>query len=110
MFAGKEILIDDDCNQYVELLPLEVFTYQLTPSEKYILRFKNRPIRSFFYFLLILGKIDFEEFSKVTVPVMKDYFDKVRRTKPRLRSRNSRQVWMFHNDPKYPILSDFHGR
>ncbi|XP_020619563.1 transmembrane prolyl 4-hydroxylase-like [Orbicella faveolata] len=56
------------------------------------------------------GKIDFEEFSKVTVPVMKDYFDKVRRTKPRLRSRNSRQVWMFHNDPKYPILSDFHGR
>lgn len=56
------------------------------------------------------GKIDFEEFSKVTVPVIKDYFDKVRRTKPRLRSRNSRQVWMFHNDPKYPILSDFHGR
>lgn len=56
------------------------------------------------------GKIDFEEFSKVTVPVMKDYFDKVRRTKPRLRSRNSRQVWMFHNDPKYPLLSDFHGR
>jgi len=56
------------------------------------------------------GKIDFEEFSKVTVPVIKEYFDKVRRTKPRLRSRNSRQVWMFHNDPKYPILSDFHGR
>ena len=57
-----------------------------------------------------LGKIDFEEFSKVTVPVIKEYFDKVRRTKPRLRSRNSRQVWMFHNDPKYPLLSDFHGR
>ncbi|KAJ7383004.1 hypothetical protein OS493_031174 [Desmophyllum pertusum] len=56
------------------------------------------------------GKIDFEEFSKVTVPVMKDYFDKVRRLEPRLRSRNSRQVWMFHNDPKYPLLSDFHGR
>jgi len=56
------------------------------------------------------GKISFEEFSKVTVPAMKEYFDKVRRTKPRLRSRNSRQVWMFHNDPKYPILSDFHGR
>lgn len=56
------------------------------------------------------GKINFEEFTEVTVPVMKDYFDKVRRTKPRLRSRNSRQVWMFHNDPKYPILSDFHGR
>lgn len=56
------------------------------------------------------GKIDLEEFTKVTVPAMKEYFDKVRRTKPRLRSRNSRQVWMFHNDPKYPILSDFHGR
>lgn len=56
------------------------------------------------------GKISFEEFTKVTVTAMKEYFDKVRRTKPRLRSRNSRQVWMFHNDPKYPILSDFHGR
>ena len=63
-----------------------------------------------FLFFTYLGKIDFKEFSKVTVPVMKDYFDKVRRTKPRLRSRNSRQVWMFHNDPKYPLLSDFHGR
>ncbi|CAH3172383.1 unnamed protein product, partial [Porites evermanni] len=51
------------------------------------------------------GKIDFEEFSKVTVPVIKEYFDKVRRTKPRLRSRNSRQVWMFHNDPKLSRLT-----
>lgn len=54
--------------------------------------------------------IDFEEFQRVTVPAVKNYFNKMRKTVPRLRSRNSDQAWMFHDEARYPLLADFHGR
>jgi hypothetical protein len=53
--------------------------------------------------------IDFKEFQKVTVPAIAEYFDEIRKI-PSMRSRNSEQAWMFHDNPKYPLLADFHGR
>ncbi|EDO48198.1 predicted protein, partial [Nematostella vectensis] len=35
--------------------------------------------------------------------------DKLRKV-PHLRSRHSEQAWMFHDNPKYPLLADLHGR
>ena len=54
--------------------------------------------------------IDFEEFKRTTVPAMKAYFKKLKKNVPRMRSRNSDQAWMFHDDARYPLLADFHGR
>ncbi|KXJ05278.1 Transmembrane prolyl 4-hydroxylase, partial [Exaiptasia diaphana] len=62
-----------------------------------------------FYEYITLRVISVEEFKKVTVPAITGYFDKLREV-PHLRSRNSEQAWMFHDNPKYPLLADFHGR
>ncbi|XP_031556319.1 transmembrane prolyl 4-hydroxylase-like [Actinia tenebrosa] len=60
------------------------------------------------------GKMDFEELQAVTVEGMKKYFDGLRNTKSRLRSRNTQQTWLWHDEDELlqyeDLLEDYHDR
>lgn len=58
--------------------------------------------------------MSFEEFQAVTVQGLKKYFDGLRKTKSRLRSRNSQQTWLWHDEDELlqyeDLLEDYHDR
>ncbi|KAK3737072.1 hypothetical protein QZH41_013882 [Actinostola sp. cb2023] len=59
-------------------------------------------------------KISFEEFQEVTADAIKTYFDSLRKTTSRLRSRHSQQTWLWHDEDDLlqyeDLLEDYHDR
>lgn len=64
--------------------------------------------------VFLAGKMDFEEFQAVTIEGLKKYFDGLRKTKSRLRSRNSQQTWLWHDEDELlqyeDLFEDYHDR
>ena len=61
-----------------------------------------------------LGKISLKELQQSSVENLNAYFDQEKLSKPRLRSHNSQQVWLWHDDDELlqyeGLLEDYHER
>ena len=56
------------------------------------------------------GVIDYQEFQVTSGEKIKRYFAELAKTNPRLRSRNSKQAWLFHYGAHDKLLEGFHER
>lgn len=60
------------------------------------------------------GKLSMKELEKTSLKDLNAYFDKEKLAKPRLRSHNSQQVWLWHDEDELlqyeGLLEDYHDR
>lgn len=71
-------------------------------------------VKTFYFNIYLLGKISLKELERTSLENLNAYLNEQKLTKPRMRSHNSQQVWLWHDDDELlqyeELLEDYHDR